>query len=156
MRLKENEIKEKNKIQQILKEATICRLALVDDSKAYIVPMNFGICENMIYLHSAPKGRKIDIIKKNNYVCFEVETDTKLVKGEKPCDFTMSYKSVIGYGKAYIVENKEDKIKGLDHIMRKYSEEKKFEYNAGVLDKMVIIRIEIESLTGKKSNEILT
>lgn len=64
MRRSDKEIKDKSTIESILNEAQVCRIALCNDNKPYIVPMNFGFKDNYIYIHSACEGHKIDIIKK--------------------------------------------------------------------------------------------
>lgn len=69
MRRSDKEIKDKQITEWILKEATICRIALCNYDKPYIVPMNFGFKDNYLYIHSAREGQKIDMIMKNNNVC---------------------------------------------------------------------------------------
>jgi hypothetical protein len=65
MRRSDKEIKDPQIIQKIFKDAEVCRIALCDGEKPYLVPMNFGYSENRLYLHSATDGRKIDILRKN-------------------------------------------------------------------------------------------
>ena len=78
MRRKEKEIKDRKEIISILQKAKICRIGLSENNKPYIVPMNFGYKEGCLYFHCANEGRKIGIIKKNNNVCFEIDTDHKI------------------------------------------------------------------------------
>ena len=103
-----------------------------------------------MYIHCGPEGKKLEILRKNNSVCFEVDIDNKLVKGDKPCDWGMKYKSVIGFGKAVFVEDIESKRKALDVIMRQFSANT-FEYPEETIRKTTIIRVEIENMTGKRS-----
>lgn len=153
MRRKDKEIKDMGTIESILKEAQVCRIALCDNDNPYIVPMNFGFKDNCIYIHSARKGRKIDIINKNKNICFEVDIKEKIVKSENACNWGMKYYSVIGSGKAQFIENIEEKRDALDIIMQKYSEtdSKLFEYSPSSLEKTALIKIEINEITGKKS-----
>ncbi|MEN8907133.1 MAG: pyridoxamine 5'-phosphate oxidase family protein [Clostridiales bacterium] len=152
MRRKDKEIKEKSTIEKIINEAVVCRIALSDENNPYIVPMNFGYQSNYIYLHSARKGKKIDILKVNNNVCFEVEAQVKVIESENACDWTTSYYSVIGFGKAeLIIDDNDEKIKGLNVIMEKYSGNKIHEYSQEKLDKITLIKIYLESISGKKS-----
>lgn len=152
MRRSDKEIKDKNIIQWILKEAQVCRIALCNDNKPYIIPMNFGFKDNYIYLHSAGGGKKIDILNKNNNVCFEVDIENELVISEIACNWGMKYYSVIGSGKAYFIEDINEKENVLNIIMQKYSEEnlKSFEYSEKSLNKTVIIKIELTEIIGKK------
>jgi uncharacterized protein len=153
MRRNDKEIKDKECIEKILKEAKVCRIALCDHDKPYIVPMNFGFKDNYLYLHSAHEGLKIDIIKKNNNICFEADIKTEVLHSGNACSWGMKYYSVIGFGKAHFIENEVKKINALNIIMQKYnhSSHKSFEYSKSTLDKTTLIKVKIESLTGKKS-----
>ncbi|MGQ9722591.1 MAG: pyridoxamine 5'-phosphate oxidase family protein [Candidatus Jordarchaeum sp.] len=116
----------------------------------YIVPVIFGYRENCLYVHSAREGKKIDIIRKNNRVCFEFDTDVELVKSEKACNWSVRYYSVIGFGKAFLIDDIEEKRSALDIIMEHYSDDS-YEYSEELVNNMIIIKIDIEYLTGKKS-----
>ncbi|MBI5679715.1 MAG: pyridoxamine 5'-phosphate oxidase family protein [Methanobacterium sp.] len=153
MRRNDKEIKDKSTIERILNDAQVCRIALCNDNKPYIVPMNFGFKDNYIYIHSACEGRKIDIIKENNNVCFEVDIKHELVKSDKTCNWGMKYYSVIGFGKARFINDNNKKKEILNIIMQKYSEntQKTFEYSDSTLNKTALIQIKIEHITGKKS-----
>jgi nitroimidazol reductase NimA-like FMN-containing flavoprotein (pyridoxamine 5'-phosphate oxidase superfamily) len=150
MRRKEREIKDKKDIEQILKAASILRLAMVDDNKPYIIPMNFGYRDGALYLHSAPEGRKIDLIKKNPNVCFEVDEIVHFRKAKLACDWGVEYKSVIGSGKAIFLYPLDEKQQAFHIIMAQYSD-REFEYSDEMLEKTIVIKIEIETMTGKKS-----
>jgi nitroimidazol reductase NimA-like FMN-containing flavoprotein (pyridoxamine 5'-phosphate oxidase superfamily) len=153
MRRSDKEIKDKNLMENILKEAHVCRIALCDDNKPYIIPMNFAFKDNNLYLHSALEGQKIDILNKNNNICFEVDIENEIVKSEKACDWGMKYYSVIGLGKSEFIKDINEKKKALDIIMQKYSENntKSFQYSQSSFDKIVVIKVEITEITGKKS-----
>ncbi|MGF7117072.1 pyridoxamine 5'-phosphate oxidase family protein [Methanobacterium oryzae] len=153
MRRSDKEIKDKETIKLILKEAQVCRIALCDDNKPYIVPMSFGFADNNLYLHSATEGLKIDIIHKNNNICFEVDIKNELVKSESACNWGMKYYSIVGFGKAQFIENYDEKKNALDIIMQKYTENdnESFEYSKTALNKTTVIKVEVTKLTGKKS-----
>lgn len=121
MRRSEKEIRDREIIDWVLHEAEVCRIAFSDDENPYMVSMNFGYDGNSIYLHSAQYGRKIDILRKNNRVCFEVDIKTEIVKSSKPCNWGMRYYSVIGFGKSHFWDDNKDKKDALDVIMTKYS-----------------------------------
>lgn len=150
MRRNDKEIKDTAVIEEILSKAEVCRLGLCDEGKPYIVPVCFGYGDNVLYFHCASEGRKIDIIKKNSNVCFEVDIDCKIVVAEQACDWGMNYKSIVGFGKAEFVEDVEKKRTALDIIMEHYSEGD-FEYTDQAIDKITVIKIEIEEMTGKNS-----
>lgn len=152
MRRKDREITDTAIIESILQEALVCRLGLSDKGQPYVVPVNFGYRDNCLFIHCANEGRKLDIIKKNNRVCFEVDIAHEIIRGETPCTWAFKYKSVIGFGTAHIISDAEEKRKGLDVIMQKYSGEPgEFVYPEGSLDRVTIIKVEIETMTGKQS-----
>lgn len=151
MRRKEKEVKDIEEVEAIIERATVCRLGLSVDNVPYIVPLNFGYKDRCLYFHSAREGRKIDMIKSNDNVCFEVEADTELIRADNPCEWGMKYRSVIGFGKASIVEDPEERKRGLDVIMAHYSSERSCEYPPSAFEKAAIIKVRTEHMTGKRS-----
>lgn len=150
MRKKDKEIVDVAAVEDVLRRATVCRLGLCRDDMPYVVPVCFGFDGGALYFHCAREGKKLDILRKNNNVCFEVDIDHEIVKAEKACGWGMKYKSVVGFGRAVFVEEVELKRKGLDVIMRQYSGGA-FEYSIDAIEKTVVIKVEIESMTGKQS-----
>ena len=150
MRRKDKEITDRGEIEAIIHQSDVCRLAMADEAGPYIVPLNFGFSDDSLYFHSAHKGRKIDILKKNPRVCFEFDLGVKIISGEKACDWGTYFKSVIGFGKARFVKDIEAKKKALNVIMNHYAG-KSFEYTGTDVDKVAIIRVDIEQMTGKRA-----
>ena len=150
MRRHEKEIKDPQKIVSILKSGHIVRIAMVDNGIPYIVPLNYGYEDNALYIHCARKGRKLDILKKDPHVCFEIEGKTNLITGELACKWTMEYRSLIGYGHVEILESKEEKIAGLNTLMKQFKGPIN-DYDPKHLDAIYILKINIESITGKES-----
>ncbi len=150
MRRKDKEISDHDAMESILNRATVCRLALSLHNVPYVVPLNFGYHAGCLYFHSAPEGRKIEIIKQNDRVCFEVDIDHELVEGRKACDWTVRYRSIIGFGRAFLIDHPEEKRKALDIIVGHYSDGSSgYAYEA--VNDVAIIKVEIESMTGKES-----
>jgi nitroimidazol reductase NimA-like FMN-containing flavoprotein (pyridoxamine 5'-phosphate oxidase superfamily) len=153
MRRKEREITAIDEIEEIIGRCDVCRIALTDENSPYIVTMNFGYSggsRKKLFFHTAREGRKIDIIGKNNHVCFEMDTDHDLLCGKEACDFSMKYSSVVGWGDIFIVFDDEERRKGLDSIMKHYSTRTEFTYKQDVFDKTTILKLEIKTMTGKK------
>ena len=150
MRKKEKEITDPAEIEQIIKQAKVCRLGLVDGSEPYVVPVCFGYENNAFYFHCAPEGRKLELIRNNNQVCVEIDTDVEITGAEKPCGWSTRYRSVIGVGRAHILEDEADKIRGLTVLMRQF-EGKGTAVEFEKADRTAVVRIDIENITGKKS-----
>ena len=152
MRRKDKEITDRSSIDSIIKETKICHLALSDDGKPYVVPMCFGYDGQNIYLHSAQEGKKIDILKKNNSVCVEFDTSCELVESPSPCAWSMKYKSSIAFGEASFVEDSQEKMKALKFIMQHYTD-KEFQFPIQAVEKVAIIKVKIDSISGKCSGD---
>lgn len=150
MRRKEKEITERSQIEAIIQKSTVCRLGMSENNIPYIVPLCFGYKDNMIYIHTYLKGKKIDILLKNQNVCFEFDINTEITEGEKPCKWGMKYRSVIGFGKAFFINYPEQKRKALNIIMNQYSQGT-FQFPDDIVEKTSVIKIEITSMTGKQS-----
>jgi nitroimidazol reductase NimA-like FMN-containing flavoprotein (pyridoxamine 5'-phosphate oxidase superfamily) len=151
LRRKERAVVTKEAIEEIIKKAEVLRVAYTKNQQPYIVPVNFGYKEDAFYFHCANKGKKLEMIESNSNVAFELEGTVELVKGEIPCEFTMTYESVVGTGSASIVYERQEKIIGLNHIMKQYSDEVELKYNKDLVDRIVIVKIDVVEMTGKKS-----
>ncbi len=150
MRRNDREIKRQAEIEEIIRKAIICRIAVSDGDSPYVFPVCFGYKDRVLYFHSAQEGKKIDILRKNNKVCLEVDIDTELMSEEKGCDWGMRYKSVIGFGKADFIESPEEKKKAFRIILGHYAN-RSFGFSEESLKNVVVVKILVESLTGKKS-----
>lgn len=151
MRRKDREILNIDEILEIIKKCDVCRLALFDEEYPYIIPMNFGFeyqdQQIIIYLHCANEGKKLDIIKKNNKVSFEMDCSHKLIQGDLPCDCTMEYESVIGNGIIEIM--RENKEKALTALMKHYSNKETFDFPDKMLQATTTLKITVEKITAK-------
>jgi len=144
-------IQDQQKIKEILSTAKFLHLALSDTETPYIVPMSFGYKENAIYLHSSREGRKIDILKKNPRVCFEAAIETEVITAEDPCKYNVRYRSVIGHGQAKFLEDYNEKVEGLSVLSEHYGKKGPFEFEEWKVNRLCVIKIEIEKMMGKES-----
>ncbi len=140
------------KIEETIAKAPICRIGLVDGDEPYVIPVCFGYERGALYFHGSLKGRKVEILKTNNRVCFEIDVDIALEKAEDPCDWVMKGKSVIGSGRASILEDERDKIHALNVIMKHYSKGN-FKFSESALASVLVVKIEILSITEKSITE---
>lgn len=154
MRRKDREVVGLENILDILKRCDFLHLGLCNDNKPYIVPMNFGFENNdgkiFIYLHGAKEGKKHDMILKNSNICFDAVCSYKTLESDEACKWSAQYQSVIGEGIISIVENDDEKIKGMDCIMKHYGFKGKPAYQAQALAAVRILKIEVASITGKQ------
>jgi nitroimidazol reductase NimA-like FMN-containing flavoprotein (pyridoxamine 5'-phosphate oxidase superfamily) len=152
MRRKEQEITDNLEIEAIIQKAKVCRLGLAQNNIPYVIPVFFGYKANALYIHCAKQGRKADMIRQNNRVCFQMDVDTKIRNRDKPaCQWSSSYRSVIGYGTAVFLESFAEKKQALDIIMKHYSPKVNPDYSSEAVENVGIIKITVTSLSGKRS-----
>jgi nitroimidazol reductase NimA-like FMN-containing flavoprotein (pyridoxamine 5'-phosphate oxidase superfamily) len=158
MRQSDREISGIQEIEEIIQNADVCRIALAIDNIPYIVTMNFGYAndpEQRLFFHCADEGRKLEMIRKNNYVCFEMDIEHQIYvrtgkDDRKGCNWGMKYRSVVGYGNISIITEKEAKKTGLDCIMKHYGDENEYIYDEKVLANTTVLKLDINEMTGKK------
>ena len=152
MRKADREVKDRNEVFEIVKKGRICHLCINDDVYPYIVPLNYGYevigDELYLYFHSAMEGRKIDLLKKNNHVSFEIETDNYEHYDENKLMCTEYYESVTGRGEVFFIE--EDKKRILDLIMNHYYPEGNKPYNTEVIKRTLVYGLKVKGITGKR------
>lgn len=151
MRRGDKEIKDPEEIVSILEASPVCRLGFCAGNVPYVVPLSFGYSEGSLYFHSAKEGRKIDMIRKNPLVCFEVDVGVEVVASDQPCDWGMKYASVIGFGEASLLDDPEEKKRGLDVILGHYASRSSHPYSVSILKHTEVIRVRIQEMTGKRS-----
>lgn len=137
---------------QLLKEAAVGRLGLATpQGHPYIVPLNHVVLNEEIFFHCAREGRKLEILRQNPQVCYEVDALLGIKTGPRACDFGTFYKSVIAFGQAYEVLDEARKADILNALTAKYAPAGHvFEpVTAAVGARVTIIGIKIDVLTGK-------
>lgn len=142
------------KAKLVIDKCEVCNVAMVDlQNKPYVLPFNFGYENQIIYLHSAPFGQKIDILRQNPSVCISFSTDHQLFHRNEPvaCSYGMRYRSVLAFGKVEFVEDYDEKVDILNIIMRKYAG-KDFTYNAPAVNNVAIFKVIPEKIETKISN----
>ena len=153
MRRKDRAITDRSVLEEIVRKADVCRIAFADGATPYIVTLNFGYEWNealTFYFHCAKKGRKIDLMEKNDRVCFELDTDHRLTTSETACGCGMSYRSIVGYGKLAAVRDPGEKARGLDLIMRHYGFTGDKNYDEKIFTVTEVLQLEVREMTGKE------
>ncbi len=150
MRRNDREVASHEWMAEVLDRGEWMELAMAGkDGWPYIVPLNYGFCDDIIIIHCAGEGKKIDLMKENNKVAFNVAVDAEVVRNEEdPTKFTMKYKSVSGRGIAEFIEDAKEKREALEIMMGHYRGPKGpiTEEKLGVT---AVIKIRITEMTGK-------
>ena len=156
MRRKDKEIIGIGEKLEIIAKCKICRLGLCENNYPYIVPLNYGFSYDeklTLYFHSAKEGKKIDMIKNNSNACFEIDCDTKLVEGEKPCDYGYEFRSIIGFGKIVFLDTIDEKITGLNYLMKQQTgKDIKFDFEESKLKNVIVFKMLVDEFSGKEKH----
>ena len=151
-------IKSKTKIIKFLNEENTGRISSIDEQGfPQIIPMNFVFLNDSVYMHSHIRGEKIENIKRNSKVGFEVDRNLEFLPSyfSDPEDASLAdtlYISVVIKGEALLVENNEEKVLALNGLMKKYQPEgryKPMDKDMYVLDATAVIKIIPKEMNGK-------
>jgi nitroimidazol reductase NimA-like FMN-containing flavoprotein (pyridoxamine 5'-phosphate oxidase superfamily) len=155
VRRKEKEITHVSEKIEVIEKNKVCRLALSENDRPYIVPLNYGYSfENgalTLYFHSAKEGKKLEIIRKNPWACFEIDGDAGLIEGDKPCEYSYAFQSVIGTGRIAFMETPEEKRMALNKLMRHMTgSDEAYDFPEKALAAVAVYKMEVEEFTGKE------
>ena len=155
MRRSDKEIKDLDEIERIIKSCKVCRVAMTCGGAPYIVPMNFGYeIEDgrlTLYFHSAREGRKIDALRENPEVCFEMDRELGLAPGPSACSYGYRYESVVGWGTAGFVEDFEAKVRALRLLMEHAAGAGDWTFDAAAVEKVSVIAVAVSEYSAKAS-----
>lgn len=110
-----------NQAAAVLDEARIMHLALTGDDGPYCLPVNFARKGRHIYLHSGTSGKKLDMLAKDNRVCFSAQADVRLKTASLACNWGYDFRSVVGFGTVDILTDETERRHGLETIVHKWA-----------------------------------
>jgi nitroimidazol reductase NimA-like FMN-containing flavoprotein (pyridoxamine 5'-phosphate oxidase superfamily) len=153
MRRKDRDISERNARLDILNRCDCVRIAFAVNNEPYIVAMSFGYIWDdtlRLYLHSAREGKKIDMMRTNNRVCFQMDTDHELVTDELSCRWGMRYAGIVGRGTLTEVIGEEERILGLERLMANYGRKETNRFAAEILQATMVLRLDVTEFSAKR------
>lgn len=153
MRRRDREIETREEMLHVLNTCKVVHIAMHDEDGIYMLPMNFGYTYEedklVIYIHAALEGKKLDLLRENPKVGFEMDCDHELIEGRAPCQYGFRYASIVGKGYAEIVESPEEKISALIILMKCQTGEV-FEFNERLVSIVSVVKITAEEFSGKR------
>ena len=141
---------DQQRIQHVFRTAYIMRIAIQDEEAPYIVPLNFGYSDGHIYFHASKTGKKMDLIMANAKVGFQIDSEVAIIPSGVPCKNSVKFQSIIGTGTISIVEDPEEKRKGLLSLSRQIGNTSE-EMDQGAVDQTAVMRLDIVNCTYKQS-----
>ena len=153
MRRSDKEVTDREEVEELLSNALVGRLGTCFDNIPYITPVNFVYDKDKIYFHSAHEGRKIDNIKYNQQVCFEIDEIISIIPGRRmPCGSTTEYKSVIIFGDIRVVIDIDEKTSALNKLIGKYAPEApRLPQSTDAANRTNVLVIDVKKMTAKQS-----
>jgi nitroimidazol reductase NimA-like FMN-containing flavoprotein (pyridoxamine 5'-phosphate oxidase superfamily) len=139
-----------NNAKEFLMRASVGRLGLSLNNHPYIVPLNYVYFNEKIYFHCSIEGQKLDYLKKNHRICFEVDEFQGVKKRNNPCSSGAKYRSVIVNGNAKLVLEMGIKMVILKKLMKKYTGVNTSSFNDKPFIRTQIVEITIDRITGKQ------
>ncbi len=150
--MKSREITSLAALEEIIVRCSYCTMAMVDKhNHPYVLPMNFGYANGVVYLHSAPEGKKVDILHNNNHVCLAFSTDHALrhQHEEVACSYSMKYRSVLVFGKVEFVQDPAEKRNVLNILMKQYTGRDDFRYNDPAIRNVLVYKVVADKMEGR-------
>ena len=151
MRKANQEIRDKRILEEILSGSSVCRVSMNDGEAPYLLPFNYGYKNGFIYIHCSPHGKKIDLLKRNNRVCFEITSHADIIENELACKWATKYRSVIGYGRIDLLSDTPEKQNALEIIMAHNGYREEMNFDEKQVESVFIIKLTIDSVNGKQS-----
>ena len=152
MTKRERQVTDPAEIRHILDTGKVLHLGLSVNDEPYVVPMNYGYTleegKLVIYLHSAVRGKKLDMVQANPKVFFSIDCDRMPFEGRVPCQYGMVYSSIMGRGTATLVEDPEAKMEAMSIFMKSQTG-KDFTFNERLVSIVTVIRIDVAEYTAK-------
>ena len=152
MTKRENQITDEQKIRRILDTAKVLRLGIAVDNVPHIIPMNYGYTmegKNLTFwLHSAVKSDKLELLRQNPNICFELDCDYVPFEGTLPCQYGLSYCAVSGRGKAVLIEDTAEKMEAISVLMKTQTG-KDFTFNERLVSIVAVIRVDVTEYAAK-------
>lgn len=148
---KELEIKESDKIQEIIRQCTSCRIGMIFNHKPYILPMVFGYdwegAELYLYFHCGLRGQKNIALRESPSVCFEMDIEGELMgKGGPAHKHSRAFSAVLGEGTVEFAHNSQEKKMGFQHIMKHQTGKEEWNYSEAYLATTEVFRIHVTQL----------
>lgn len=149
MRRSELAMADLKEIEGVIRRAEVLHLALTGPEGPYALTVNFGYRDGKFYFHSAPEGRKIDMLKADPRVAFCLHADYEVVRAETGCKWSAKFQSVAGQGRARFLTDPAEKELGLRAVLATFgSGDQPME--SAVLNRTAVLEITPENLEGKR------
>lgn len=162
MRLAKREVKDADKLLEIIDSCMTVRIGAVDEEGVFVVPMSFGYewepdrgnadetPKLTLWLHSAAEGRKARAFEAEPRIAIEMDIEDGVISGDYSCAYSFAYRSIMGSGTIHKVEGKAAKLRGLNAIMEHMAPGSEVEFSDEAVERTAVWRIDVAEFTGKQ------
>ena len=144
-------ITDRKEKEDIINQCNVCYVGMIDeDGSPYVIPMNFGYADGEIILHSAPEGKHLRLLEKDNRVCITLSTEHKLVyqHPDVACSYSMSSRSVLCKGLVTFIDDLDEKEEKLNVLMKNFTD-RPFKYSKPALANVKVWIVKVDEMTSK-------
>ncbi|MFT3992816.1 MAG: pyridoxamine 5'-phosphate oxidase family protein [Dysgonomonas sp.] len=144
-------VEEQHLVDEIIMKNHLCYVGMIDiNGMPYVIPMNFGYSDDIIYLHSAHEGGSILALEKNPNVCITFCSQPELTyqNVDVACSYRVKGSSVICRGKVEFENDYEEKVKALDILMKQYTD-REFTYSVPAVNNVRVWKVKIDTISTK-------
>ncbi|MBQ1453373.1 MAG: pyridoxamine 5'-phosphate oxidase family protein [Ruminococcus sp.] len=153
MRRRDREVTDAEAIELFISKQQVIRIGFYDNGEVYIVPVNYGYELNngayTFYFHGAKAGRKYELAKSQPCVGFEIDGEYSLITADKACGHSARFQSVIGNGTLAIVDDEDEKLRGLNCLMTQLTGKSGHDYSKEMLKAVAVFKLEAKQLSCK-------
>lgn len=142
--MKSRMITDQSLTDAVINACDVCFVGMVDENnKPYTLPLNFGYHDGIIYLHTGPKGKKLEILRKNPNICLVMSTGHEMYHQSEnvACSYAMRYKSVMVSGKVAFIDDLDEKVNALSAIMKQYTGREDYRYSQPALKNVTVMKV---------------
>lgn len=142
--------------ESALRSAVVCTLSMALEGEPYAVPVSYGYAEGRLYFHGSGSGRKLETLRANPRACFSIVLSSSLKTADLPCQWSIAYRSLVGFGIVREVADLEEKRAALDVLMRQHArfmgqvEQPTYEYSAVHLEHTTVLCLTVHEVSLKE------
>jgi len=112
-RLPKRGVYDRESVYGILDEGFICHVGFAADGKPFVIPTGYARVDDRLYIHGSQASRMLRTLAGGVDVCVTVTLLDGLVLARSAFHHSMNYRSVVIFGRATPVEDKEAKVAAL-------------------------------------------
>ena len=106
----------------ILDEGFICHIGFAPEGQPFVIPTGYARVGDKLYVHGSQASRMLRTLSSGVDACVTVTIVDGLVLARSAFHHSMNYRSVVIFGKATLVEEREEKLAALlalsEHFVR--------------------------------------